>query len=74
MEITTIKLKKITKKRLDKLKSHKRETYDDILEKTLEILNTCRIDPGKARIKLIQIDKLNRAITSKNKLSDIKPQ
>ena len=37
MEITTIKLEKETKKRLDKLKVHKRESYDDVLQKILGI-------------------------------------
>ena len=37
-ENTTIKLNKKTKLRLDKLKEYKRETYDEILEKMLEIL------------------------------------
>jgi len=57
VEITTIKLYKKTKKRLDKLKSYKRETYDDTLQKMLEILNLTRIAPEKARIKLIELGK-----------------
>ena len=56
MKITTIKLQKKTKLRLDKLKSYKRETYEDILQKILDVLNTCRINPGMAKAKLIQID------------------
>ncbi len=59
MEITTIKLSKKTKKRIDKLKSHRRETYDDVLQKILEILNLCRITPEKAKSWLIKIDKEN---------------
>jgi hypothetical protein len=34
-EITTIKLLKETKTRIEKLREHKRESYDDILEKKL---------------------------------------
>lgn len=64
MEITTIKLYKKTKKRLDKLKSYKRETYDDVLLKILNILNLTRIAPEKARIKLIELDK-NQVIKKK---------
>lgn len=59
MEITTIKLQKKTKSRLDKLKIHKRESYDETIQKILEILNICRIQPEKARAKLIEIDKIH---------------
>jgi hypothetical protein len=58
MEITTIKLEKETKKRLDKLKIHKRESYDDVLQKILSILNVCRINPLQARMKLKEIDRI----------------
>jgi hypothetical protein len=62
---TTIKLSKKTKKRLDNLKEHKRDTYDDVLENILEILNTCRISPERARSKLIKIARQNRKISRK---------
>jgi len=58
MEITTIKLEKATKKRLDKLKVHKRESYDDVLQKILSILNVCRANPLQARMKLKEIDRI----------------
>ena len=58
MEITTIKLQKKTKSRLDKFKTHRRETYEDILQKILDLLNTCRIHPEKAKAKLIEIEHL----------------
>jgi|TARA_B100000315_G_scaffold29490_1_gene25050 hypothetical protein len=58
MEITTIKLEKDTKNRLDKLKIHKRESYDDVLQKILSILNVCRVNPLQARMKLKEIDRI----------------
>ncbi len=58
MEITTIKLEKTTKKRLDKLKVHKRESYDDVLQKILSILNVCHVNPLQARAKLKEIDRV----------------
>lgn len=60
MPITTIKLDKKTKKRLDKLKYYKRETYDEVLLKMLNILNLTRIAPEKARAKLIELDTKNK--------------
>ncbi|MFW5872161.1 MAG: DUF7557 family protein [bacterium] len=56
MAITTIKLQKQTKERLDKLKEHKRESYDEILKKLLYILNTIRADPDRANFILDRID------------------
>lgn len=57
MKITTIKLTEETKHRLERLKSHKRDTYEDILINVLEILNTCRANPDKARSELIYLDR-----------------
>jgi hypothetical protein len=56
-EITTIKLSKETKTRLEKLRIYKRESYDEIVQSILNLLNTCRADPEKARIQLIKIDR-----------------
>jgi len=55
--ITTIKLQKNTKDRLDKLKVYKRESYDEVIQKVLEILNIVRTNPESARAKLISIDR-----------------
>lgn len=59
-ETTTIKLTKKTKLRLDKLKEYKRETYDEILEKMLEILTLCRINPERARSRLLSVSRKQR--------------
>ena len=54
--ITTLKLEKETKERLEKLREHKRETYDDIIRKIMYVLNTVRDEPEKARGILEFID------------------
>jgi hypothetical protein len=59
--ITTIKLSKETKERLDKLKEYRRESYDDLLRKMLGILNLSRADPDKARVILNKIYKTYRS-------------
>ena len=64
-EITTIKLKKKTKERLDKLRVHKRDSYEDILERTLGILNLCRSNPEVAQEKLENLEDERR----KNKVN-----
>lgn len=56
-EITTLKLKAKTKERLEKLKTHKRESYDEALQRILNILNICRQNPEQALVKLKRIDK-----------------
>ena len=55
-EVTTIKILKETKARLDKLKEHKKESYEEVLRKILNILNICRKNPEKARGILMHID------------------
>jgi hypothetical protein len=59
-KITTIKLKSKTKQRIDHLRVYRRETYDEIIEKILDVLNLCRLNPEAARAKLIAIDKAKR--------------
>jgi hypothetical protein len=59
-KITTIKLEKETKSRLDKVKEYRRETYDEILQKMLNILNLCKVSPERARARLIAIDRHKR--------------
>lgn len=67
MAITTIKLNVKTKERIDKLRVYKRETYDEIVQTMLNILNTCRANPESARIKLLSIDRTRK----KQRLSPI---
>ena len=62
MEITTIKIQKETKERLEKLKENKGETYDDLIKKMLWILNTTKVQPEKARAVLRKIDETRARI------------
>lgn len=57
-KITTIKLLEETKLRVEKLREHKRESYDDILRKILYVLNTARESPDKAKKVLERISEL----------------
>ena len=59
-KITTIKVDRETKHRLDKLKVHPKESYDEIIQKILFILNLCKASPEEARGRLIAIDKVKR--------------
>jgi hypothetical protein len=54
--ITTIKITKETKTRLDGLKEHHREPYEEVLRKVLFILNTTKKNPEKAQRILKKID------------------
>ena len=61
-DITTIKLKKETKKRIDKLRVHARESYDEIVQRMLGILNSARINPEGAQNKLRDIERQKKAV------------
>lgn len=67
-DITTLKIKKETKQRLDKLKEHERETYDQIIRKLLFILNISKKNPEKAKNFMNKID---RAVKSKNQYTEV---
>jgi len=56
-DATTIKLSKKTKERLDKLKEYPHETYEEILIKMFEVMNTVKTNPQQAIARLNAIDK-----------------
>ncbi len=60
MPTTTIKLDTKTKERIDKLRVYKRETYDEIVQSVLTILNLCKVNPERARARLMAIDNARR--------------
>ncbi len=55
-EISTVKLSKKTKERLLKLKVYKNETFEEIIEKMLNIFNLCRQNPEQAKQALNSLD------------------
>ena len=56
-KITTIKIEKSTKERLDHLKKHEKESYEEIITKILNILNICKKSPSLAARILRDIDR-----------------
>jgi hypothetical protein len=56
--ITTIKIHKGTKERLDRLKEHPRESYEEVLRKILFILNLSKKNPEKAQLAFKKIDNI----------------
>ena len=57
IETTTIKINKKTKARLDNLKEHEKESYEEVIEKILHILNITRKSPSLGNKALRSIDK-----------------
>lgn len=55
-DISTVKLSKKTKERLLKLKVYKNETFEEIIEKMLNVLNLCKQDPSAAKQALGTLD------------------
>lgn len=56
-KITTIKIEKQTKSRLDKLKEHERETYNQTIKKLLYLINIFRRNSEHGNKILNTIDK-----------------
>jgi len=63
-KITTMKLLRETKDRLEKLRENRRETFDDLVRKVLYVLNTVRGDPDRAK-KILEIIDERRQINLK---------
>jgi len=61
-EITTIKIIKKTKARLDNLKEYKHETYEEIISKMLDLMNLFKTSPEEAASRLKQIDSKRKAL------------
>ncbi len=66
-QITTIKLTKETKNRLERLKEHPRETADQLIRKILWILSTARHDHTHAQETLDRIDEIRKRWAGKKK-------
>ena len=64
-QITTVKIQKQTKERLDKLRVHRRDSYDEIVQRILGILNVCRRNPDEAQETLEKLE----ALAKKNSLN-----
>lgn len=73
-KVTTIKLLKETKLRIEKLREHKKESYDDILRKILYVLNVARHDPEKSKRVLERISEIRMKTleNEKNQKEDLK--
>ena len=56
--ITTIKMQNQTKERLNKLRVHPKDSYDEIVKRMLGILNVCRRDPDQAQETLEKLENL----------------
>ena len=66
-KITTIKLLEETKLRIEKLREHRRESYDDILRKILYVLNAARESPEKSKRILERISELRSHMIEEEK-------
>lgn len=64
-EITTIKLSKKTKSRLDNLKEYRRETYEEIINKILDVMNLFKTDQEEVKRRLSLMDQKRKQMTQK---------
>mgnify|MGYP001585638752 CR=1 FL=1 len=59
---TTIKISDKTKKRLDHIKLHSKESYEETLQRIIDILNICHSSPERARAHLIKLDRVRNTL------------
>jgi hypothetical protein len=60
IKTTTVKISENTRDRLEHLKEHKEESFDTLINKSLNILNLCKRSPGLAARVLKDIDKTKK--------------
>lgn len=60
IKTTTVKITENTRDRLEHLKEHKEESFDTLINKSLNILNLCKRSPGLAARVLKDIDKTKK--------------
>ncbi|MEN9625996.1 MAG: hypothetical protein RL557_324 [archaeon] len=70
-EVTTIKVYRGTKERLNKLREYGRESYDEVLRKMFFIINSLKKDPQQAQ-KIL--DKIDSSIKTKEKYTEVYPE
>jgi len=62
-----MKIERETKARLDKLKEHEKESYNQVIKKILHVLNLVRKNPPLSNRALINIDRAVRRRKELNK-------
>jgi|GEM_PF-1761000 len=65
-EITTIKITKKTKHYLNTLKLHPKESFEDTIRRVLGILNLAKVNPIRARLKLLEIENHSKIFKRKS--------
>lgn len=69
-KITTLKIDTLTKTRLDRLKEHEKESYNQVIKKLLHIINVFRRNPALGHRLLNHIDKTAKIRTALKKSLD----
>lgn len=73
MQASTIKLSHATKKRLDNLKIHRKDSYEDVILRMLSVLNMCKVNPSEARHMLEEFNRVKETTYSQG-IPDSKPK
>lgn len=60
--VTTIKVYQKTKVNLERFKEHRKESYDDILNKLLYVITLIREDPSQGKKLLEEIETTKRVL------------
>jgi len=68
--VTTIKLNTKTKRTLDKFREYKNESYDDVVNKLVSIVNNFKKSPELSKETIEQIEQARARIKAGNYLSE----
>jgi len=68
--ITTIKLNTKTKRTLDKFREYKNESYDEVVNKLVSIVNNFKHSPQLSKETIEHIEKARERIKAGNYLSE----
>ena len=69
--ISTIKLSKDTKSRLEKLKIHKKDSYEEALQRIISILNILKSNPYQAATRLRNIEAIRDKIKATERIMKV---
>ena len=66
MDATTIKLQQITKSQLDTFREYKNESYDEVINKLVYIVNNVKKKPELSKETILAIEKARERIKKGN--------
>ncbi|MDD5337302.1 MAG: hypothetical protein PHS02_02360 [Candidatus ainarchaeum sp.] len=70
MEVCTVKLHRETKTMLDSYREYRNESYDEVIQKIISIMDLCRKEPRLSRKAIQDIEQARKRITAGNFITE----